>query len=117
MTRQSIALTVADMVKEAGIHIEVEGKSREEVQKLMYANPVLFGWGSHDPLETYNLYSSTKNGVGYYNAGQYSNLEVDAWMDKAMRATDEEEAWGSGRRRYGMEQQALAFKEMPLGHG
>lgn len=94
MTRQSIALTVADMVKEAGIHIEVKGKSREEVQKLMYANPVLFGWGSHDPLETYNLYSSTKNGVGYYNAGQYSNPEVDTWMDKAMRATDEEEAWG-----------------------
>ncbi|MCM3784635.1 ABC transporter substrate-binding protein [Neobacillus mesonae] len=94
MTRQSIALTVADMVKEAGIHIEVEGKSREDVQKLMYANPVLFGWGSHDPLETYNLYSSTKNGVGYYNAGRYSNPAVDEWMDKAMQATSEEEAWG-----------------------
>ncbi|OMF14247.1 nickel ABC transporter substrate-binding protein [Paenibacillus amylolyticus] len=92
LTRQSLALAAADMVAPAGIKINVEGKSREETKKLAYSNAVLFGWGSHDPLETYNLYSSTHKGEGYYNVGLYSNPVVDSWMDKALQATSEEEA-------------------------
>jgi len=92
LTRQSLALATADMVAQAGIKINVEGKSREETKKMAYSNAVLFGWGSHDPLETYNLYSSTHKGEGYYNVGLYSNPVVDSWMDKALQATSEEEA-------------------------
>ncbi|MEK4272650.1 ABC transporter substrate-binding protein [Paenibacillus sp. FSL R7-0026] len=92
LTRQSLALAAADMVAQAGIKINVEGKSREETKKMAYSNAVLFGWGSHDPLETYNLYSSTHKGEGYYNVGLYSNPVVDSWMDKALQATSEEEA-------------------------
>ncbi|MDR6718886.1 ABC transporter substrate-binding protein [Paenibacillus sp. 2003] len=92
LTRQSLALASADMVAQAGIKINVEGKSREETKKLAYSNAVLFGWGSHDPLETYNLYSSTHKGEGYYNVGLYSNPVVDSWMEKALQATSEEEA-------------------------
>ncbi|UPK45080.1 ABC transporter substrate-binding protein [Paenibacillus pabuli] len=92
LTRQSLALAAADMVAQAGIKVNVEGKSREETKKLAYTNAVLFGWGSHDPLETYNLYSSTHKGEGYYNTGLYSNPTVDHWMQQALKATTEEEA-------------------------
>ncbi|WP_458125535.1 ABC transporter substrate-binding protein [Paenibacillus sp. Z3-2] len=92
LTRQSLALAAADMVAQAGIKINVEGKSREDTKKLAYSNAVLFGWGSHDPIETYNLYSSTHKGEGYYNVGLYSNPVVDSWMEKALQATSEEEA-------------------------
>lgn len=91
-TRQSLALAVADMVKPAGIRIEAAGKSWDELEKRMHADAVLFGWGSHDPLEMYHLYSSKFRGVESFNTGYYSNQTVDEWMDKALRATSESEA-------------------------
>jgi peptide/nickel transport system substrate-binding protein len=91
-TRQSLAIAVADMVKPLGITINVEGKSWDEIQANMYSSAVLFGWGSHDPLEMYNLYSSTTKGIGYYNTGYYGNPVVDEYLEKAMAANTEEEA-------------------------
>lgn len=93
VTRQSLALAVADMVKPAGVRIRVEGKSWEDIRKQMHANAVLFGWGSHDPLEMFYLYSSDYRGVEYYNPGFYSNPVVDEWMQKALRARSEQEAF------------------------
>ncbi|MEF3304146.1 ABC transporter substrate-binding protein [Paenibacillus sp. GYB003] len=92
VTRQSLALAVADMVKPLGIRIDVQGKSWDDIKKTMHASAVLMGWGSHDPLEMFHLYSSKYKGVDYYNTGFYGNPAVDAWMDKALRATREEDA-------------------------
>lgn len=92
VTRQSLALSVADMIKPIGIKIGVEGKSWDDLESQMHANAVLFGWGSHDPLEMFNVYSRKYGGVEYYNPGYYGNPAVDDWMDKAMRATSEEKA-------------------------
>ncbi|MCT2534158.1 ABC transporter substrate-binding protein [Aquibacillus koreensis] len=92
VTRQSLAIALADMIKPLGISIQVEGKSWDEIEKMMYAEAVLFGWGSHDPLEMYNLYSSKNAGIDYYNTGFYQNEQVDAYMDEALAATDENEA-------------------------
>lgn len=92
VTRQSLALAAADMVKAAGIRIRVEGKSWEDIRHRMHADAVLFGWGSHDPLEIYNLYSSRYRGVEYYNPGYYGNPAVDEWLDKALLSASEEEA-------------------------
>ncbi|WP_138752065.1 ABC transporter substrate-binding protein [Paenibacillus sinopodophylli] len=94
VTRQSLALAASEMVKEAGIQINVEGKSWDELETLMHANAVMLGWGSHDPLEMYNLYSSDFGGVDYYNTGYYSNPAVDEWFEKALNARTEEEAIG-----------------------
>ena len=91
-TRQSLALAVADMIRPVGIDITVEGKSWDEIEKLMHANAVLFGWGSHDPLEMYYLYSSRFQGVDLFDAGYYSNPTVDRWMELALHAASEEEA-------------------------
>ncbi|MEW6458791.1 MAG: ABC transporter substrate-binding protein [Bacillota bacterium] len=91
-TRQSLALAVADMLKPIGLDIKVEGKSWDEIKTLMHSNAILFGWGSHDPLEMYNVYHGKNRGVGWYNTGFYHNPVVDAYMDKAMTQTREEEA-------------------------
>ncbi|MDD9269030.1 ABC transporter substrate-binding protein [Paenibacillus sp. GCM10023248] len=93
VTRQSLAIASADMLKPLGIKVQAEGKSWSEIEKLMHANPVLLGWGSHDPLEMYNVYSSKFGGVEYYNPGYYSNSMVEDYMTKALRATGEQEAW------------------------
>ncbi|WP_430027866.1 ABC transporter substrate-binding protein [Paenibacillus ehimensis] len=93
VTRQSLALAVADMLKPVGIQVSVEGKSWDDIKKLMHSSAVMMGWGSNDPLEMYNVYSSKYRGIEYYNNGYYSNPAVDAWMDKALRATKEEDAW------------------------
>ena len=61
-TRQSLSIAFADMVKELGIEVKAEGKSWDELEMLMHANPAMMGWGSHDPLEMYNLYSTETSG-------------------------------------------------------
>jgi len=91
-TRQSLAIAVADMLKPLGIKINVEGKSWDEIYKKCYSEAVLYGWGSHSPMEMYNLYSSTRKGINSYNPGHYSNETVDEYMEKALRALSEEEA-------------------------
>nr|WP_243767251.1 ABC transporter substrate-binding protein [Paenibacillus agricola] len=98
VTRQSLALAAADMIKPIGIKINVEGKSWDDIEKLMYSNAIMFGFGSNDPLEMFNLYSTKFRGVDYYNTGYYSNPTVDDWMNKAMLARTEEAAWDNWRK-------------------
>ncbi len=92
VTRQSLALAAADMVKPIGIQIHVEGKSWAEIEKRMHADAVMLGWGSHDPLEMYNLYSSHYAGMDYYNTGYYGNSAVDQYFEQALAAASEEAA-------------------------
>lgn len=91
--RQSLSIAAADQIKALGIEVTTEGQSWNELEKSMHSNPVMMGWGSHDPLEMYNIYSSSTRGEGYYNANYYSNPTVDEYMEKAMHATTQEEAY------------------------
>ncbi|RDW15025.1 ABC transporter substrate-binding protein [Oceanobacillus chungangensis] len=90
--RQSLSILFADMMKPLGIDVSTEGKSWNELETLMFSNPVMMGWGSHDPIEMYNLYSSETRVIGYYNANYYANDVVDEYMNQALHATTEEEA-------------------------
>ena len=90
--RQSLSMAFAEMIKPLGIDVKTEGKSWNEIELLQHSYPVMMGWGSHDPLEIYNLYSSSTRGQGYYNANFYTNKTVDEYMNKAINATSEEEA-------------------------
>jgi peptide/nickel transport system substrate-binding protein len=90
--RQGIALSVADMVAPLGVEITAKGESWDVIDQRLHADAVLFGWGSLDPTEMYNLYSSTQAGVEYWNPGFYGNPEVDAHLEAAMTATDQAEA-------------------------
>ncbi|WP_236595870.1 ABC transporter substrate-binding protein [Paenibacillus sp. EPM92] len=93
VTRQSLALAAADWLKPLGIQVKVEGKSWDDIGKQMHANAVLFGWGSHDPVEMYNVYSSKFSGVDYYNPGFYHKPAVEAYMSQALKAIHEKDAW------------------------
>src|SRR5699024_4451175 len=90
--RQSLSIAVAEQIKELGINVETEGKSWDELDELIYSNPVMMGWGSYDPLEMYHIYSGNTMGDDFYNTNYYSNPVVDKYMEKAMRATSQEEA-------------------------
>lgn len=90
--RQSLAVAAADMVKPLGIQMDAAGKSWDEISKLMYSNAVLFGWGSHDPLEMHHLYSSKYAGDDLFNPGYYKNDTVDRYLERAMTSSNEDEA-------------------------
>lgn len=86
-TRQLLAIAVADMLRSVGIVATPVGKSRPDVRRLMHTTPVLFGWGSHSPLEVYYLFHSRFAGNRSYNAGYYANPSVDSYLDQAQRAS------------------------------
>ncbi|WP_185996272.1 ABC transporter substrate-binding protein [Nocardioides campestrisoli] len=90
--RQGLALNVVDMVARAGIEIRPEGLGWDEIYQRMHTDAVLFGWGSHDPTEMYNLYHSSMAGTESFNPGYYANPAVDRHLDAAMAATDPDEA-------------------------
>ncbi|NOL39479.1 ABC transporter substrate-binding protein [Kribbella sandramycini] len=99
--RQGLALSVADMVKPIGVRITPKGVSWDVIDKRLHADAVLFGWGSHDPSEMYNLYSATQAGVEYWNPGYYTNPIVQKNLDAAMAATDQATAtkfWKAAQR-------------------
>lgn len=90
--RQSLALAFRDMVADVGVAVEVDGLGWDEIGERMHADAVLFGWGSHDQTEMYNLHHSSLAGVEYFNAGYFVDEQVDTYLDLAMGATDQEEA-------------------------
>lgn len=91
-TRQALALSVVEMLKPVGIQAKAAGKSWDEIEPLMHSNVVLFGWGSHDQTEMYNLYHSKAAQGDFYNAGYYANSQIDQVLDLAMGAPSEQEA-------------------------
>ncbi|TFV63750.1 UNVERIFIED_ORG: ABC transporter substrate-binding protein [Bacillus sp. AZ43] len=90
--RQGLALAVADMLAPIGLEVSAQGESWDVIDQRLHADAVLFGWGSHDPTEMYNLYSSRQAGVEYWNPGFYADPDVDAHLEAAMAATDQETA-------------------------
>ena len=90
--RQALALATAEMLKPVGISVNVEGKSWDDIEPLMHSNVVVFGWGSHDQTEMYNLYHSQAAQGDYYNTGYYANQAIDSTLDLAMGAPSEAEA-------------------------
>ena len=90
--RQALALATAEMLEPIGIKATVEGKSLDDIEPLMHSNVVVFGWGSHDQTEMYNLYHSQAAQGDYYNAGYYANQSIDSKLDLAMGAPSEAEA-------------------------
>ncbi|SHN22376.1 ABC transporter substrate-binding protein [Gracilibacillus kekensis] len=91
--RQSLSLVFADMATEFGIEVKTKGASWNEIEKQMHEHPVMMGWGSHNPLELYSLYHSDIRGMAYYNANYYQNEKVDHYLEQALAASSEEDAY------------------------
>ncbi|UOQ95637.1 ABC transporter substrate-binding protein [Halobacillus shinanisalinarum] len=90
--RQSLSITLADMMEPLGIIIKAEGKSWNEIERMQHSTPVMMGFGNYNPIESFNLFSSSTQGEGWLNAGFYSNPTVDKYMEQALAASSEAEA-------------------------
>ena len=78
--RQAIANEFADQMKHIGIKVHVKGGSWDQIYPHEFSQPVLWGWGSNAPTETYELtYSS-----GWGNYACYDSATVDAYLDQAL---------------------------------
>lgn len=85
-TRQALAMTVAELLLPLGIAATATGANNETIARLRHSEPVLYGWGSHSPMEVYSLYNSGSAGSGSYNVGYYSNPAVDGYFEQAQAA-------------------------------
>ena len=92
--RQEIGLAFVEVDKELGLKVNLEMKTWDNIVGEIHSEAVLFGFGSGDPSELYNLYSSKAAGGGipWDNAGYYKNETVDSYIDKAFASENEEEA-------------------------
>lgn len=92
--RQAIGLEFQKVAKEIGIEITLEERTWDTILEDIHREAVLFGFGSGDPSELYNLYygGAANTPVEWDNAGFYDNKTVNSYIDKALESENEEEA-------------------------
>ncbi len=78
--RQAIAMEFANQLSELGIKVTPKGASWDEIYQHQFSDPVVWGWGTNSPIETYNLTYSAGNG----NYACYDDAAVDAHLDAAL---------------------------------
>lgn len=92
--RQELGLEFQNKAKEIGIEVTLEERTWDTILEDIHREAVLFGFGSGDPSELYNLYygGAANTAVEWDNAGFYSNETVNSYIDKALDCEDEKEA-------------------------
>lgn len=92
--RQELGLEFQNLAKEIGIEVTLEERTWDTIIADVHKEAVLFGFGSGDPSELYNLYygGAANTPVEWDNAGFYQNDTVDSYIDKALDCDNEEEA-------------------------
>lgn len=90
--RQALVEDFADQMEELGIACTTEGVGWDAAYDRALADPLLWGWGAHTPMELYNIYhTEEKSGSARYSP--YGNEAVDAYMDQALASGDLEESY------------------------
>ena len=90
--RQALVEDFADQMEELGIACTTEGVGWDAAYDRALADPLLWGWGAHTPMELYNIYhTEEKSGSARYSP--YGNGMVDAYMDQALASGDLEESY------------------------
>lgn len=90
--RQGIAEEFSNQMKELGIEVSIKGASWDDLYPHQFTDPVVWGWGTNAPTETYNLFYS--KGTGNYAC--YKNASTDAYLDEALaqpRVEDSFDLW------------------------
>ena len=90
--RQAIAVSVAEQAKDIGIEVNATGSNWDEMDKIKFTDPIVFGFGSTGPYTMYGEYYSTQAGIGYNNPSLVNSTAVDAHIDNAM-STDRESSY------------------------
>ena len=104
-TRQALAETVAELLRPLGIEATPKGGSWDSIERVMHAEPVIFGFGSHSPFQLYSLYAAGLGGVGYMNPGFYANPQVEQLFAEAQAAPSLEASfpiWAEAAAQYGL---------------
>ena len=84
--RQALAADTQNQLKELGIEVTIEGVGWDTAYDRAQAEPLMWGWGAHSPMELYNIYHTLENGLAGFSP--YSNETVDRYMDEALAAGD-----------------------------
>lgn len=92
VVRTNTAIVVSEQAKKLGIDIELVGSNWDEMQTVMYSNPVLFAGGRHHPHQFHSMHNPALAGISYDNIVYYNNPTVMGYMEKAMHASTQEEA-------------------------
>ena len=87
--RQGIAEEFSNQMKDLGIDVSVKGASWDDLYPHQFTDPVVWGWGTNAPTETYNLFYS--KGTGNY--ASYTNDATDAYLDEALAKPKVEESF------------------------
>ena len=90
--RQALAADFAGQMEELGISCTIEGVGWDTAYDRALADPLLWGWGAHTPMELYNIYH-TMEGTGTAQYSPYSNETVDTYMDQALASPDLESSY------------------------
>ncbi|MEO1987755.1 MAG: ABC transporter substrate-binding protein [Martelella sp.] len=91
--RQALAVVTAEQLKSLGIAARPMGATWEQIGRVDHQQPVMFGWGSHSPLEVYSLYNSAWGGIEFYNPGYFSDETVDAHFADAQQSASLEASY------------------------
>ena len=89
--RQALAADTQNQLKELGINASIEGVGWDSAYTRALAEPLMWGWGAHTPMELYNIYHTLEGGMAEYSP--YANSSVDQYMDEALAATSLEESY------------------------
>lgn len=92
--RQSFAHEFSSQMRELGIAVSLRGTDWDEIFAHGYSDPVLWGWGTNSPLETYTLFRSSSEG----NYAGYANQACDAYLDAALAQPSVEESFAYWKR-------------------
>ncbi|MDO4490712.1 MAG: ABC transporter substrate-binding protein [Lachnospiraceae bacterium] len=92
--RQEMALEFVRVGQEIGVQVDLEQVTWDTILPKIHTSAVMYGFGSGDPSELYNLYYGGMAGgpVAWDNSGVYANDDCDAAIDKALEAEDEADA-------------------------
>ncbi|MGI6014312.1 MAG: ABC transporter substrate-binding protein [Oscillospiraceae bacterium] len=92
--RQEMALEFVNVGNELGIKVNLQQVTWDTILPIIHTSAVMYGFGSGDPSEMYNLYYGANAGgpVAWDNGGVYKNEKCDEAIDKALQAEDEADA-------------------------
>lgn len=91
--RYLLSSALAEDAEELGIKINPKQGSWDEIYKIEYTDPVLWGWGQYNPILLKQLFYSKVYLEGQYdNVVGYSNPEVDKLIDEAMSTNSHDTA-------------------------
>lgn len=88
--RQALAADTANQLKALGIQVTIEGVGWDVAYTRALAEPLMWGWGAHTPMELYNIYHTVGTSAEY---SPYANETVDRYMDEALAADSLEESY------------------------